>query len=195
MRVMQTGTVGYSLRPRMPDAPDKPPFAPTFEDVYLEHFAYVWHSLRRLGIAVADLPDATHDAFIAVHRSLAKYDPARPVRPWLFGIAFRVASDRRQRDRSAREVVHEAMEIADTKPLADQQLSDEQTRAIVLEALTALDVERRAVIILHDIDEVPIAEIARVLEVPDKTLYSRLRIAREQFAAAIRRAKLRHGER
>jgi len=195
MHTVQTHTLGYSSRQRMTDAPHPLPFAPSLEDVYRDQFAYVWHSLRRLGIGVADLPDVTHDAFIAVHRSLAKYDPARPIRPWLFGIAFRVASDRRKRDRTAREVVHDALEIPDAKPLADQQLSDEQTRAMVLEALQDLDVERRAVIILHDIDGVPITEIARVLEVPDKTLYSRLRIAREQFAAAIRRAKLRHGER
>ena len=58
---------------------------------------YVARTLRRLGIREADLEDLTHDVFVTFHRKLHQYDPSRPVRPWLFGIAFRLASEHRRR--------------------------------------------------------------------------------------------------
>ena len=54
---------------------------------------YVWRSLRRLGVRERDVDDVTHDAFIVVYRTLDQYDPSRPLRPWLFGIASRHAAN------------------------------------------------------------------------------------------------------
>lgn len=163
-------------------------------DMYCREFGYVWHTLRRLGIPQRELPDVTHDVFVTVCRCLDRYDPSRPIRPWLFGVAFRVASDHRHLSRNAREAAHETIEVPDERPLPDERISRSQTRELVREALAALDPDRRAVLILHDIDDASVPEIARTLAVPENTLYSRLRVAREQFVAAIRRIQLRRGE-
>ncbi len=61
-------------------------------------------------------------------------------------------------------------------------------------ALQSLDLDRRVVFILHDLEEQPMSEIAAALDVPAKTLYSRLASAREQFTAAVRRLRLQRGE-
>src|SRR5688500_8164340 len=60
--------------------------AVTFEGVYRSEFAYVWQSLRRLGVAPSDLEDLAHDVFLKVHKALPTYDRARPLKPWLFGV-------------------------------------------------------------------------------------------------------------
>ena len=53
---------------------------------------YVWNALRRLGVREADLDDEVNEVFLRVHRQLAQYDPSRPIRPWLFAFAARVAA-------------------------------------------------------------------------------------------------------
>jgi RNA polymerase sigma-70 factor (ECF subfamily) len=47
--------------------------------------------------------DLTHDVFIQVNRHLAAYDGTRPARPWLFGFAYRVASQHRRRAHRRRD--------------------------------------------------------------------------------------------
>ena len=75
-----------------------------FRALYEEHFNYVWFTLRRHGVRARDLEDLTHDVFVACARAWDRYDTDRPLRPWLHGIAFRVASDHRRRGQVANEV-------------------------------------------------------------------------------------------
>ncbi len=87
--------------------------------VYGREFDWVWNTLRRLGVATRNLPDVTHDVFVVVHRRAHTYDPSRPLRPWLFGVAYRVARDHLALGRNRRESVVEAPEVADPRPAQD----------------------------------------------------------------------------
>jgi len=159
------------------------------------HAPYVWNTLRRLGVPPPDLEDLTHDVFIQVQRHLGEYDVSRAVRPWLFGFAFRIASQYRRRAHRRRETsgLGDTREAVDPAALPDERLAGEQDRRLVLDALEAIDLNRRAVFVLYEIDGVPMDEIARSLGIPVNTAYSRLRVAREEFATAVKR--LRRGER
>jgi RNA polymerase sigma-70 factor (ECF subfamily) len=161
---------------------------PDFKDVYEAHFSYVWHSLRRIGVADADIEDLCHDVFVAFFRGLDAFDPSRPVKPWLFGIAFRVASDHRRRARHRFEVP-QVGDYADRAPPADDRVAERQARNLVERALQDLDPDKRAVFILHEIDGQSMPEIATVIAAPLNTLYSRLRLARAEFATAVRRLR------
>lgn len=166
---------------------------PDFRAVYEAEFDYVYHSLRRLGVADRDLEDLAHDVFVAFYRGLASFEPGRPVKPWLFGICFRVASDHRRRARHRFEVGGDvgpdgtSREFADAGPLPDEQMSRAQDRRLILGALAALDLDRRAVFVMHELDGFSMPEIAAALSAPLNTCYSRLRLAREAFASAVRR--------
>lgn len=174
--------------PRAGQEPDPRAFRVLFE----AEFSYVFHSLRRLGVREADQEDLTHDVFVIAYRRLPELDTTRSLRPWLFGIAFRVASDYRRRARHLREVADaDEVEPVDQTPLADRQLAGEQTRQLVLDALDNLDLDRRAVLVMHDIDGYAIPKVAQALSIPLNTAYSRLRLAREQFKAAVQRIQLR----
>lgn len=61
--------------------------------------------------------------------------------------------------------------------------------------LQSLELERRAVFVMHEIDGSPMPEIADALGIPLNTAYSRLRLARTQFTDTLRRERLRQGER
>lgn len=147
------------------------------------------NSLRRLGVAPSDLEDLTHDVFMTALRRHETYDPTRPIRPWLFGIAFRLASDFRKLVRHTREKPLEP--AGGREPIAEGDAPEttaaqRQDQQLVLEALGAIDLSRRAVFIMHDIEDTAIPEIAAALDIPLGTAYSRLRQARIEFAEAVR---------
>jgi RNA polymerase sigma-70 factor (ECF subfamily) len=174
-----------------------PPETVTFEALFENEFDYVYASLRRMGIRDADLPDLTHDVFIAVHRHLPEFDVSRPARPWLFGIAFRVALGFKRRARQHYEVLAdpETHVAADPSPHAQALLEQREAYQVLYDAIAQLDMDRRAVFVLHDIDGVPVPEVAATLEIPVNTAYSRLRLAREAVTAHVKRVQLQRGGR
>jgi len=164
---------------------------PEFPTIFREHLGYVWHALRRLGVRERDLEDVTHDVFVAVLRKLTEYDPARPLRPWLFGFAFRFASDYRDLARHRHEVTDDGHEPLDPSPSALDGVLLNEAVSVARRALGELELGRRAVFILHELDECPMPEVAAALGIPLNTAYSRLRLARADLAATVRRLRSR----
>lgn len=173
---------------------DRDAARPTFDAVYEREFDYVWTTLRRMGVHESSLADATHDVFVVVFRRLGDFDPSRPLRPWLFGIAYRVASDRRALAYNRRETPAELPELESSGVRADAALEQSQRRQMVHDALAKVEQGQRAVLIAHDLEDRPMADIAQELEIPVKTAYSRLRLAREALTRALTRALRLQGE-
>jgi RNA polymerase sigma-70 factor (ECF subfamily) len=162
---------------------------PDFSTLYRCEFPYVWNTLRRLGAPDRDIEDLAHDVFLVVHRHISDYDATRPLRPWLFGIAMRVLADFRRSSRNQREIPCEVGEVADQGPRPDMHLEQSEARAVLMRVLDRLDLDRRAVLVMHDIDEIAAPEIAAALAVPLNTVYSRLRLARADVTVGIRRLR------
>lgn len=166
---------------------------PAFRELFDTHFAYVWSVLRRLGVREADVEDRTHEVFLNVHRKLADYDTTRPIRPWLFGFAFRVASHHRRSEQRRREVFGLDVAVEDPAAAADTQLMKHEERSLLTTALETLNIDQRAVVIMHDWDGEPIPEVARAMGIPLNTAYSRLRHARAALAEAVKRCSKQRG--
>jgi len=163
---------------------------------YREHLAFVFRSLERLGVPASDLEDLAHDVFVVAHQRWAAFDSSSPVRPWLFGIAVKVAAGAQQRAWRKREVPSDTYpELADRQPLPDAQAEREQLRRKLLRALDMLDLDRRAIFVLHDLQGVSVPEAAHALGVPLNTAYSRLRAARQQVTEALQRLASPGGDR
>jgi RNA polymerase sigma-70 factor (ECF subfamily) len=157
-----------------------------FARVFESEFDYVWNSLRRLGVREADLDDQVHELFLRVHRRWDRRDPARPVRPWLLAFAARVAADYRKLAYCRHEIPGLSPHASDPAPLADAAAYQAELRAIVLDALQRLPWDRRALFIAVEIDGQSGPEVADSLGIPLNTAYSRLRVARTEFASALR---------
>ena len=164
-----------------------------FQELYRAHFAYVWNTLRRLGAARADLDDLAHEVFVVVFRRRLDFEAGRPVKPWLFGIAYRVAAGERRLARHGAELATGSSEIeampavgADS-PEADAIASER--RELEVRALAALDLDQRAVFVMHEIDWCSAPDIAATLGVKLNTVYSRLRLGREKFGVAVQRLR------
>lgn len=167
----------------------------TFTALYRTEAPHVMKTLRRLGVRSADVEDSAVEVFVALHRHWAQYDPTRPARPWVRAFAVRVAADYRKSARIRREVADDNADAHDASPGADERLIDREKQRLVLEALDGIDPERREVFVLHELEECPMPEVAQTLGVPLNTAYSRLRLGREEFAASVRRIRMKRGER
>ena len=145
-----------------------------FDDPYRAEFPYVWRALRRLGVAPADIEYLVYDVFVVVDKRLDDYDWRRAIRPWLFGIAFRLASENRRRALGAARDSDAVGRRPTKAPAADDLLESDERRRLVLGCLQVLSLEQRAVLILVDIDGEAPAEVAVSLKIPTPTVYSRL---------------------
>ncbi len=151
-------------------------------------YAFLW----RLGVREADMEDLVHDVFITAARRWSSYEPSRPARPWLFGIAFRVASDARRKARPTGEMP----EVEDSSPGPDETVAQVQARKVLQRALATLPAERRTAFVLHELEGLSVNEVSEVMECPAPTTYSRLKLAREEVEQAVerfRRTEAEHG--
>lgn len=160
-----------------------------FRQIYDEHFPLVWRSLRRLGVRESDVADAVQDVFLVVHRRLPEFEGRSKMSTWIFGICYRVAADRRKAARlnpaftSDEPLLETPDERADVAAEAERRQGLRKLEAI----LDEMPLEQRAVFALFELECMTGEDIARALDVPLGTVYSRLRLAREMFRRATSR--------
>lgn len=167
-----------------------------FRVLFRAHFRFVCVTLRRLGVRDGDVEDVAQEVFLVVHKKLDTYDTERPIKLWLFAFCLRTASDYRRLARHHR-LVHQDSDttLAHAGPLPDDQLAAEESRRLVLTALDSVDPDRRAVFVMHDLNEVSASDIAEMLSIPVNTVYSRIRLARDDFRKAVQRIRASRGPR
>lgn len=145
--------------------------------------------LRRFNVRDSDLEDLAQEVFLVVWRRWREYDPSRPLRPWLAGIGFRVAYNHRARfSREIPEPWLEQTEDPDADP--EKGRAEADMRGVLQRALHSIGEKHRAVVVLHDMDEIPMRDLAPLLGIPLYTAYSRLREGRKKLLAALRRIQL-----
>ncbi|MBK7860704.1 MAG: RNA polymerase sigma factor [Archangiaceae bacterium] len=176
----------------MPEPAAPQPLGNDFQAMYRAELKPVWSFLRRLGAQGRDLEDLTQEVFLTAYQRREAYDPAQPIRPWLLGIAYRRAADHRRLAYHARETEAEAApEVPDERQDHERSLLAKEAKELVYQALDELPLEKRALVALHDLEGESVPAIAQALGVPLNTTYSRLRLARDQFARAFAAAQER----
>jgi RNA polymerase sigma-70 factor (ECF subfamily) len=154
-----------------------------FRSLFESHRGFVRRTLRQHGLPASDLADAGQEVFLVVHRRWASYDANRPLRAWLHGICHHVASTRRRQARRRRELLGVETDGVDPQRLPDDHVAVKQAHAIARRAIASIPPERRIVLLLTEVDERPMPEVARKMGIPLNTAYSRLRLARADFRA------------
>lgn len=164
---------------------------PAIAEVYETHFQYVFRCLRGLGVRRDSLDDAVQDVFLVVQDKLASFDGKAQLRTWIYAIALRVA--RRYRVRAASEAARFVAEEAAGSGAAGHEPGAEHSQRLELaqRALAALDREKREVFVLAQIEQMSAPEIAEITGLAVNTVYSRLRAARQVFAAQVARLQER----
>jgi RNA polymerase sigma-70 factor (ECF subfamily) len=155
-----------------------------FRELVDTHYEFIWRSLRRLGVAQGDADDAAQQVFVTAARKLAAIRLGSE-RSFLFQTALRVAADSRRTQLRRREVaageVPEDDEKSDSAPSPEDAVDLRRARRWLDAILDEMSLDLRAVFVLFELDQVTMAEIAALLDLPPGTVASRLRRARCQF--------------
>lgn len=160
--------------------------------IVAREYAAVWRFLRRLGVPELDADDTAQRVFARV---LAKGGEVQSgaERAYLMRAAFRAAlEDQRSRQRARARTANLDLDVVHSpSPQPDEAFAQRQQLELLDHALAALPTELRAVLMLFEIEGLSFSEIALALELPRGTVASRVRRARELFADAVRRDRLR----
>lgn len=138
----------------------------------------IWRYLRTLCDSDDSARDLAQDTWLRVLRGIASLrDPAR-LRPWLFGIARRVAMDR-LRGRYSRVLESDAALEELPAPEPDTDLESELTA--LASRVDSLPPRERETLALFYLRELSIEQIAETLAIPAGTVKSRLFRARQML--------------
>jgi RNA polymerase sigma-70 factor, ECF subfamily len=199
--VSTQSAVAHTLAPAGPPSrPTLEPFAVpvpateartrNFRVLYDTHVDFVWRNLRRLGVQASEVDDRTQEVFVVAHRRFDEFeDRGHGLRAWLFQIVLRVASDARRHRRRHPEDPDGGNATSRASMAATQAdaVAHREALSRLDAALETIDVGRRVVLVLHEIEEMTAPEISHVIGIPLNTVYSRLRVARAELEAALGR--------
>lgn len=158
----------------------------SFKRLYQRHQNKVRSTLFQL-CGSDGLDDLVQDVFLRAWKGLGKFRQSSQFSTWLYRIAFNVASDRRKalakmRSRNVSVEDEQLENLADDAIARDgyQQtgLNQMHYQDIMQRGLAKLSEDHRAVLVLHDLEELPQKDIAEILSIPVGTVKSRLFHAR-----------------
>ncbi len=167
----------------------QPPDSAAFGALYAEHFRAVWRTLSRVGVAPGSIDDATQEVFVTAWRKFGDFEGRSTHRTWLLGIALRVASDTRRKQRPTEAV---SPRLPEAGPSPDAVAESKQAQRAVERLLSKLEPERREVLLLVDLEGYSVPEVAEATGTNLNTLYTRLRAARQQFEDLVTREAQEH---
>ncbi len=174
-----------------PGALPTPSGVPPFARVYEQHFDFVWRSARRLGVLEAHLDDVVQDVFVTVYRRLSDFEGRSQLKTWIFGILRHTVRDHRrsQRRKPSHPLEREPSDRHGLSP--HEAVLRGQGQQLLHAALSSLEDDQREVFVLCELEQLSAPEIASALEINVNTVYSRLRAARQNFEAALKRLRIR----
>jgi len=151
------------------------------------HFAWLWRLLRRLGVHPSDVEDAAQQVFLVVSRRLSVIERGSE-QSFLFGVAIRVSNEFR---RVRRDVPTPGIEldVRKSSPAMEELVDQHRAREVLSEILDGMPLELRTVFVLFELEQMTKTEISNVAGIPEGTVVSRLRRAREVFESRVKQRK------
>jgi len=141
-----------------------------FQDLMARHERRIYNvAYRMLGVA-EDASDATQDAFLSCYRHLDGFRGDAEFTTWLHRITINACYDLMRRRRPTTSLDDEPGPTISSPDHADRAAA----AADVQRALLIVPPEFRAVLIMHELQDLPIDDIAEALEIPVGTVKSRL---------------------
>jgi RNA polymerase sigma-70 factor (ECF subfamily) len=140
----------------------------------------VYRFLGALGIPPSEREDACQDVFVAVYRSLARFRGEARLSTWIYRIAARGAGRSRQRRRL--HGLLSSLLMREPPPPPEADASERTARLQLLDDLIGrLSEKKRLVLVLFEIEELGVDEIAKIAGCPENTVWSRLHHARAEL--------------
>lgn len=149
-----------------------------WESFYLEHADRVRRAVIRLGGPACDVEDLVQEVFEIAIKRAGTFEGRSQLSTWLYGIAIKVVAGARRR---AKVRSFFGLDAA-SPPTPERLFESRQNSEILYQLLDQMAEKKRTVFILYELEELSGEEIARVLEVPINTVWTRLHHARKELA-------------
>lgn len=156
----------------------------SFEAIVEKYHKLVYNLALRMSRNADDAADITQSVFLKVYEKLSTFDSKYKFFSWLYRIAVNEALNLVQKV-ERREKLSE--EMASEEEMPDLSVGSQDTTHGVQEALLELDVPYRAVIVLRHFQDLSYEEISQILDIPEKTVKSRLFTARTMLRTICQR--------
>jgi RNA polymerase sigma-70 factor (ECF subfamily) len=164
-----------------------------FDTLVARHLPSVYRFITRFTGKPDLAEDAAQETFVKAWRNIKRFDPARPLAPWLLQIARNAATDLLRKEKrtlpfaqiESDEGLTFAEREADTEPRADELFARAESAEEVRNALAQLAPREQTLLALRYDDELPFEEIATILGVPASTVRSIHRRALLRLKAAL----------
>jgi RNA polymerase sigma-70 factor (ECF subfamily) len=157
-----------------------------FRRIFDQHAAAVGRTLRYFGVPEADVADAAQQVFLVVNRRYCEFEGRASLSGWIREICMRVAyAHRRQRRRRREDTVADPPQRS-IDPQQHEEVERREDRDLATRLLRTLDDKQRALIVLYEIEMLPMPEVARMLGCPLQTAYTRRMSALEKLRQTLR---------
>ncbi len=156
----------------------------------VRHHAPLFGFLYRLtGGDRALAEDLVQETMVRLLRGIGSYDGKRPFKPWLYQIGVNVARDyykQAEMRHTASDNGEISLMTAPERP--ETAVIQQQTIQAAVTAVAHLPLQQREALLLRYVEELSLAEIAAVLDIPVGTVKSRLSLALKRLRAAMTEA-------
>jgi RNA polymerase sigma-70 factor (ECF subfamily) len=143
-----------------------------------------------------DARDMVQDTFIRAFQAMELYDSDRPFIGWLLGICRNMCIDNLRRRRHPisldRERDGRTYQLPDPAARTDRHAWEAEVKQLIWKALGKISEDHREVIVLKDLQGLEYAEIARIINVPQGTVASRVFYARKALREVLEKMGVRY---
>jgi RNA polymerase sigma-70 factor (ECF subfamily) len=162
-----------------------------FGEIVIRHERRVLTLALRLLGTMEDAQDAAQEVFLRTFKYLRRFDPSRPLEPWLVRTTVNVCHGLGRKRQLHRMVfVHaDFLNHADPAGNPHAELRAAEQRRMLYRALDVLGEKERTAIVLRDIEEFTTAEVAEILASSEATVRSQISVARLKIRKVLQRLK------
>ncbi len=158
-----------------------------FEILIRRYQRLVGAAALRMGTPRQEVEDVASEVFYKVYRSLKSYEPTHAFSTWIYRITINAALDRKRSRRHDSKLDEIPAGLADTRPSPFENAEERDRAGRLQKALLRIPGHYRAPLVLAHVEGLPVEEVARVLDLPEGTVKSRLFRARAMLKEIIRR--------
>lgn len=146
-----------------------------FSKIYADHKETVWKLISRYVASQQDREDLFQEVFLKIYKALPNFREESEISTWIFRITVNIAINflkKQKRYATLKEILNrlKLVEIQDKQEISDDSL---------LKPLEKLNPQQRAILIMADVEERKLDEIAKIFNIPVGTIKSNLHRARE----------------
>jgi RNA polymerase sigma-70 factor, ECF subfamily len=148
--------------------------------------------LYRLALSILDdsneADDATQESLLAALRALDSFHGGSSLKTWLFSITVNICRTRlqkRNRNERLRQILSGILRVQSVPSVEEHAIENESGEA-VWRAIHSMDEKHRIPIVLRYYHDLPVAEIAKILQIPEGTVHSRLNTARRLLHSVLK---------